>query len=50
MQYNDQLYTIYYKGTNYNDRIHRYGKSNFGDIILSVSKSIYDGKQIVWRL
>ena len=38
------------KGTKHNGRIHRYETSIFGDIIVSVSKSIYEEKQIIWRL
>ena len=39
-----------YKGTMPNSRIHRYGASIFGDIIINVSKSINKEKQIFWRL
>ena len=39
-----------FKGTKPNDRIHRYGASIFGDIIVNVSKSINEEKQIFWRL
>ena len=39
-----------FKGTKHNRRIHRYGTSLFGNIIVNVSKLIYDEKQIVWRL
>ena len=39
-----------FKGTKHNGRIHRYGTSIFSDIIVSVSKSIYDENQIFWRL
>ena len=36
-------------GTKHNGRIHRYETYIFGDIIVSVSKSIYEN-QIFWRL
>ena len=39
-----------FKGTKPNGRIHRYGASIFGDIIINVSKSINKEKQIFWRL
>ena len=39
-----------FKGTKHKGRIHRYGASIFGDIIVSVSKSINKKKQIFWRL
>ena len=39
-----------FKGTKSNGRIHRYGASMFGDIIINVSKSIKKEKQIFWRL
>ena len=35
-----------FKGTKPNGCIHRYGTSIFGDIIVSVSKSINDEEQI----
>ena len=38
------------KGARQNGGIHRYGTSIFLDIIVSVSKSIYDEKQIFWWL
>ena len=34
----------------YNGHIYRYGASIIGDMIVSVSKSIYDEKEIFWRL
>ena len=39
-----------FKGTKPNGRIHRYGASIFGDIIINVPKSINEEKQILWRL
>ena len=39
-----------FKGTKPNGRIHRYGASIFGDIIVNVSKSISEEKQIIWKL
>ena len=38
------------KGTKPNGRIHRYGASMLGDIIINVSKSINKEKQVFWRL
>ena len=37
-------------GTKPNGRLHRYGASIFGDIIVIVYKSINEEKQIFWRL
>ena len=39
-----------FKGTKPSGRIHRYGASIFGDIIINISKSINKEKQIFWRL
>ena len=39
-----------FKGTKSNGCIHRYGASIFGDIIIDVSKSINEEKQIFRRL
>ena len=39
-----------FKGTKPNGRIHRYGASIFGDIIINVPKLINTEKQICWRL
>ena len=39
-----------FKETKHNGRIHRYVASIFGDIIVSVSKSINEDRQIFWRL
>ena len=39
-----------FKGTKPNGRIHRYGASIFGDIIINVSRSINKEKQIFWSL
>ena len=38
-----------FKGTKPNGRIHSYGASIFGDIIVNVFKSINEEKQILWR-
>ena len=38
-----------FKGTKHNGHIHRYETSTRGDIIVSVSKSINEEKQIFWR-
>ena len=39
-----------FEGTKPNGRIHSYGASIFGDIIINVSKSINKEKQVFWRL
>ena len=39
-----------FKETKHNGRSHRYVASIFGDIIVSVSKSINEDRQIFWRL
>ena len=39
-----------FKGTKHNGRIHRYGTSIFGYIVVGVSESINDEYQIFWRL
>ena len=51
-KYNSLNFEAKSKGTKPNDRIHRYGASIFGDIIITinVSKSINKEKQVFWRL
>ena len=41
---------VKFQGTKPNGRILRYGASIFGDIIIKVSKSINEEKQVFWRL
>ena len=41
---------VKFQGTKPNGRILRYGAFIFGDIIIKVSKSINEEKQVFWRL
>ena len=36
--------------TKYNNHIHRYGTSVFGEIVVNISKSINNNNQIFWKL